>query len=438
MLRRIVVSVVLVVVVMAAGIGVYRYLEATRPRPERLDPQRPVLSVSAVRLTPTTVVVPLEGFGTARADRLAVIGAEVGGRIVALPETLRPGVAVLADEVLLRIDPRDYEAQLARARGARDATAALVAQLDIEERNQRLLIETAREELAVAEREYNRVRDLLEDEVSNPRELDIAGLEVQRARRTLHALENELALIPERRAQQQALQMQREAEVQLAAFSLERCTLRAPFAGRVDTLHVEIGEQVQPGQPLLAILDPTRMEVALELPVSYWANVQAEAPVRLWLESSQQTVWHGTVARIAPSADERLRTFALYVEVYNPKQAVPLMPGMFVRAQIDGPTLHDVLLVPRGAVREEQVFVCRDGRAQARRVAVGQTLLEHCVIGGLAPGEVVITSNLDVLYDGAPVEPILVAGGDASELPAPALTASAASSASESESCQTP
>jgi multidrug efflux pump subunit AcrA (membrane-fusion protein) len=146
-------------------------------------------------------------------------------------------------------------------------------------------------------------------------------------------------------------------------------------------------------------------------------------------------VWHGAVARIAPSADERLRTFALYVEVLNPTQAVPLMPGMFVRAQIDGPTLRDVLLVPRGAVRQDQVFVCRGGRAQACRVAVEQTLLERCVIGGLAPGEVVITSNLDVLYDGAPVAPIVAATGTGSD---PALTASAGSSAPERESCQTP
>ena len=172
-------------------------------------------------------------------------------------------------------------------------------------------------------------------------------------------------------------------------------------------MRVEVGERVAPGQQLLSIVDLSRIEVPIELPVSLRARVQAGAPARLSLESGPDVVWSGRVARISPSADELTRAFSLFVEVDNAGRAVPLVPGMFVRARIDGQMLQDVLIVPRGSIQDGRVFVCRDGRARPQDVRAQRQLLDRTVVSGLEPGTVVITSNLDVLYDGAPVEVLL-------------------------------
>jgi hypothetical protein len=77
-----------------------------------------------------------------------------------------------------------------------------------------------------------------------------------------------------------------------------------------------------------------------------------------------------------------------------------------VHARIDGPVLEDVLIVPREAVLSGRGFVLRDERAQIRSVKVARTLQTLAVIeSGFAAGDQVILTNLDVLYDGAPVTP---------------------------------
>jgi len=421
MARRIVISVILAGVSLVGGITIYKGLVALRTEVPVVEPDRVALTVNAVTLQPVTVSVPVDGFGTARADRMATLGAEVTGQVIWLSPGLRDGVLVGGGDELLRVDEREYRARLERASSQVEASRALLEQLDVEESNVKRLIATADEELKLTEREYSRVLDLFERGTSNPRELDAARLTLKRTRRTLLTLEGQLDTLPTRRTQQRAMCKLQEAEVTLANLNLERCTIRAPFAGRVEQLRVELGEQVGPGHPLLSVLDPGLIEVPLELPVSWRDRVQVGGPARLMLENRVDVVWTGTVARISPSADESTRTFAVYVEVLNAEQAVPIVPGMFVRARIDGPTLTDVLVVPRGCVRRQHVFVCEDGAAYRREVRPIEHVLDQTVIEGLAVGDVVITSNLDALTDGTPVIPVLVANS-----PSPAVAVDAA------------
>ncbi|MCK4340744.1 MAG: efflux RND transporter periplasmic adaptor subunit [Phycisphaerae bacterium] len=407
MARRIILSVVLVTVVLAVGVGGHGLLLALKAKPEAIKPDSPVLTVNAIKLEPVTVVAPVEGFGTARADRLAVIGSQVAGLVVELGEGLHDGTSFKEGALLVRIDAREYQAHLQRARSQLAADQAALEQIDIEEENLKRMIGTSTSELEVAQREYSRIRDLLEAGTSSVRELDAARVVLKRARRGLQELERQLAVVPKLREQQRATCELRRAEVTLTELNVERCEIVAPFSGRVEQIRVEAGEQVVPGQQLLTLLDPDLIEVPLELAVSLRERVRAGTPARLMLESNPGAIWTGRVARLSPSADEMTRTFSLYIEVSNKEQSEPLMPGMFVQARIDGPTLTDVLLVPRAAVRRQRVFICEDNRAYAREVQIDQHLYERTVISGLSPGQVVITSNLDALYDGAPVNPIV-------------------------------
>jgi multidrug efflux pump subunit AcrA (membrane-fusion protein) len=152
------------------------------------------------------------------------------------------------------------------------------------------------------------------------------------------------------------------------------------------------------------MLDPTLIEIPVELPVSLRDRVMLGAACELSLESKNPTCWSGRIKRIAPSANQLTRTFELYVEVrQNRDEAFPLLPGYFLRAEITGKTLENVLLVPRGAIQEDAVFVYEDGHAVPRSVKVERHLNDDSVVTGLDAGAIVITSNLDVLYDGAPV-----------------------------------
>ncbi|MBK9121243.1 MAG: efflux RND transporter periplasmic adaptor subunit [Phycisphaerales bacterium] len=410
MLRKLILSCILIPTVLALALAIFSFLRATRPIAETLDPTRPPLLVNALQVWPTTVVPQIEGFGTARAERMAVLSAQVTGIVIARPAQVQPGAAVVAGDLLLRIDARDYEAQVARAQSLVQLSEASLRQLEVEDLNLQRLIRTAKEELALTEREYERMVDLFERGNANPREVDNARLAFQRARRALDTLEGERDLLAPRRAQEEASRAQRLADLTLATLNLARCEVHAPFSGQIASVSVEVGEGVGPGQPLLTLIDLTLIEVPIELPVTLRGRVTVGARATLQLERRSGARWDGIVARISPEASSASRTFQLFVEVQNRADSAPqesLAPGMFVRAELEGPRLADVLLVPRNAVRQGRVFLAADGRARGYTVEVVETLRDQAIVSGLTPGDIVLTSNLDALYDGMTVTPVL-------------------------------
>jgi len=412
MRRQIIISAVLIVALLGVGAGVAIFLVETAPQPPTSNPARAALPVRGLELRPQTVVEPIVGYGTARADRSARIAAQVSGEVVELHRNLRVGASVDAGELLVRIDDRDYQRQLDRARSLLAGGEAELRRLDVEEKNVDRLIGIATTELEISQREYERVLGLFEAGQAPRRELDVARQGYERARRTLQVLENQKALLPQQRATELAKCDLHRADIALAELSVERCRIRAPFPGRLEAVEVEVGERVSVGTRLLTLLDPDLIEVPIELPVSLRDRVTNGAACRLKLESDREVAWKGQVARIAPSAAPATRTFSLFVEVDNRRQAQPLMPGLFVRAQIDGPTWRDVLIVPRGVIQQEHVYVYDDGLARRRPVSVNRHLFDQAVVDGLRPGEVVITSNLDALFEGAPVRMQAVAFQD--------------------------
>lgn len=403
MRRQIIVSFILIAALLATGMGIAIGLVKTKPDPLTRDVSRSPLLVETMAVQPRTVVERILGYGTARADRFARLSAQVAGEIVELGDWLKPGVEVKTGQVLLRIDEEEHLRLLERARSMLDADQAQLDQLDIEKRNVDRLITIAGKELDIAQSDFDRIKKLFEDGESHPREFDQYHRALQKARSAHQVLENQKSLLPSRRAQVEASCRNRQAEVELAQLNVDRCRIVAPFNGRINEVMVELGEHVRIGREFVSLLNPNLIEVPIELPVSVRHRVRAGAPCRLSVDSTAEVAWAGRVKRISPTASETTRTFKLYVEVDNAEQAFPLVPGFFLRAIIDGPTLADVLIVPRGSIQRDHVFVFNQGSAHARDVHIVRHLLDQTVVTGLEPGEVVIISNLNALYEGAAV-----------------------------------
>lgn len=424
MQRKLIVSLILMTGLLALAGGGTALLIHTRDEPESVEVIRSPLRVDAVRVEPQTVTERLTGFGTARAHRYARLTAQLAGEIVELPDHLRPGASVSRGEILIRIDDREYRKLRDQARSELASDRAQLAQLDVEAANLDRLLETAGRELASAEWEYGAVSQLHERGDASRREFEQARLAVEQIRRVHQQLQNQKDLLPTRREQLEAAVGAREAQVALAELHIEQCAVAAPFDGIVDVRHMEVGERVQPGTRLLDLLDPSQIEVPIELPVSVRDRVRVGAACALTLDASRDKIWNGQVARIAPSASDASRTFSVFVEVDNRDHAVALLPGVFVEASVAGATLENVLLLPRDLIRRQRVYVYNDGRAHHRPVQVERHLEEYSVVSGVSPGEIVITTHLDRVFDGAPVstgEPAVIALDEPAPRPQAAL-----------------
>lgn len=403
MARKVVVSLILICGFLAIGsLGAW-YLVENKQTAEKVERVEKPLAVHGTTAELRTIPEPMVGFGTARADVEATLSAEVGGEVVEIADTFKAGAPVTKGLLLVRIDEADYREQLRKAENLLAADDATLDRLNIEEENLKSLISIATAELAIAEREYHRLSGLHEQGAAASREFDLAESQWNAARRGLQTLERELATIAPTRASTKATKSAHEADVELAKLALQRTRIEAPFDGEIVSVHCERGETMMPGQAVVRLLDPRVIEIPLRLPAAKRPRISEGARAVMSLDSAPETAWTGRVVRISPEADQMTRTFELYVEVNNNEQAEPLRPGSFLRAQLEGNPLRDILAIPRGAIRDDRVYVAVDGRAAVRRVTVERTLLDDAIVRGVSPGDVVITSNLDALYDGAPV-----------------------------------
>lgn len=404
MTRKLVLTGILVFAFLGAGYGVLTLLIALKPEPPTREVASRAPMVSIVELKLTQVRDVLHGYGSALADKRAALTAEVNAPVIERVKSIDVGDRVSKGNVLIRLDERQYQMELNDAESRRASLAAQIQQLGVQLQNQRSLLEIAESDLTLTRDEYERVEGLFKKGAAPKTERDNARLRYQVALRAKQQVDNQIALIEPQRLQLQAQQDGAKAAADRAELNIERCEIKAPFDGQIESISVDVGDSVVMGSPILEMLNLDRIEIPVELPVSTRPQARVGAQANLYVESMPHIRWEGAISRIAPSADMQTRTYRAYLEVDNTVQETPLLPGYFVKAAVDGELLENALAVPRHAVFEGRVYVANGHKAHSRQVRVVRMIEDNAILeGDVRPGDLVITSNLDILYDDAPV-----------------------------------
>ncbi len=435
---------------LSLGATTFEWLASFKAEPPRQETSVfKTYSVTVFEAQPADLQRVITAFGTARADREVIVAAEVSGQIIEANQldvgqsVFAPSVSEGADgrssrsdgDLLVRIDPRTYQERVLQAR-------KLIAQDDVElkqltqvhENNQRVL-KTDQANLKTATIEFENARSLKAKGAGTDTAVRRAELEMRRYEDAVIRLENEIGLFEVRKQQIGSRRDAHLSDLEMAQIDLARTEVHPPFDGVLSEVFVEHGQFARQGDPLVRLTDPTRVEVPLSLQLSDYLEVgtlsEEEQSIRVALAENEtaEPRWFSDpldAVRQAPEADERTRTVKIYTEVNNAEQIVPLLPGTFVQARILGAVMKNVIVVPRDAVVEGTVFVAifrdasdatdgsTDGSAdellasaqsaivERRPVTLGRTLQSLVIVeSGLEPGERVVMTNLDVIYDGA-------------------------------------
>ena len=372
------------VLIVAAGIGGAYLLERAKPEVEtqvRVDAP-PV--VELVTAAPATGRWTVTSQGTVMPQREVRLVSEVSGRVVERADALRAGGFVEEGQVLLRLDERDYQFAVERAR-------AEIAQARVS-----LVQEQAEAEIALQE-----WSDLGQGEPTGLalRKPQIAGAEARLAAA--------------------------EAVLSQAQLDLERTHVRAPFAGRIRSERVELGQFLGRGEELCQMYGTDVAEVRLPVPDAELAALDLdlaavhgngpEVVLRADFAGAERS-WRGRIVRTEGQIDPRTRMVHLVAEVRDPYATlepeaagaqVPLSVGLFVRAEILGREPTGTVEVPRIALwsADEVLVVDAEHKLWRRRVQVLRTEGQRVFIGeGLAAGERVCISPISNVIDGMPVE----------------------------------
>ncbi len=328
----------------------------------------PVLAATVKRMD-----VPefIDAVGTARAINTVTIRPQVDGKLIAV--TFREGDDVKQGDVLSRIDPTIYRAQLDQALAKQAQDEALLA--------------NARNDLA-------RYEKLAATNAINKQQAD-----TQKATVTQYA------------AQVKA----DEAAVENARATLGYTTITAPIAGRTGFRMVDEGNYVRASDSSSAIVTITQlrpMSVQFNLPQQDLARVNdafAKGPLaaEALRSDTNEVIERGKLTVVDNQVDPATGTVKLKAEF--PNTDLRLWPGQFVNVRLTIDTLRQVLVIPTGAVQRgpDGTFVYvidADDKAVVRKITVrGQDETQTVVAGGLEPGERVITTGFARLTDGAGV-----------------------------------
>jgi RND family efflux transporter MFP subunit len=368
---------VIPVIVVIAGLVAAAMIASARKAPPRVDrpPLGPLVEVLPTEVDDVPVVV--SGHGEVVARVAVDVVPQVAGEVVETHPSLVAGGFFKAGEVLVVIDPRDYELAVERAQAA-------VARAKVTLEREQAEAEVAREEW------YG-----------------------------LHPDEEPTALVirePQIR-QAEAEYAAAAADLSVAKLNLERTGISLPFDGVVVSEMVDVGQYVGTGSRLATVYgtDAVEVRVPLDSRELAWFDIPSNggghgalAEISASFGGTRST-WDGRVTRMEAEVDQTSRMVHVVIEVPKPYDTSAdqpaLLPGSFVDVRIFGRTLDDVVSVPRYAVREgDQVWVFADGKLQIRDVSVLRADRQQALISsGLEEGDLVIVSSLDAVTEGMTV-----------------------------------
>lgn len=307
-----------------------------------------VLKVDAVEVRPTSVQDKIFTTGSILSNEEIELRSEVSGKITDI--YLEEGKPVKRDQLLIKINDSELQAQLQRAR-------------------YRLDLATERE---------SRQRKLLEKGGISQEDYDATLSEV-----------NVL-----------------ESEVQLIQAQIDKTEIRAPFDGRVGLKYVSDGSYISPTTRIASLQNLNPAKIDFSVPERYVSRVTVGDEITFTVQGTD-TGFEGEIYAIEPKIDSQTRT--LQIRALSDNEKGLLVPGAFANLELILETIDNALMIPTISLIPElqgqKVFLYRDGTVVEQRVQTGiRTADQVQILDGIQEGDTVLTTGLLQVREGMEVQ----------------------------------
>ena len=374
-------KIILPVALLLVGLACAWAIIATRPQMLVQTPDADVPLVTVILSEPQTLRIEVHSQGIVMPRNEIDLIPEVSGKIIQLHADFVAGGFFASNDLLVSIDPRDYDYAIA------------LAQAQIAEAKRQLAMEEAQ-----ADQAHSEWQALGEGEATS------------------------LAMHEPQLAEARAKLKAAEASLLQAQIKRSRCELRAPFAGRLQTKLVGLGQTIQAGEKLAHLYSTDVAEIRLPLPTDQLAYLdlplrtggsQCLACPKVTLTADfagNLQTWQGRIVRTEGKLDDTTGVLYAVAEVLKPYTQAnghsPLLSGLFVQAALQGKELQNLFVLPQNAINAAQQVLVVDGelRLHLRHVEVLRNEVDRILVKqGLNKGERLVTSGIPVPVEGMKV-----------------------------------
>ena len=377
-MNRIQLKLLLTIITLVLGISGAMLLVKFKTKAISKPSERKLPNVKVLNTKTSSHTFKIVSQGTALPRTTILLISEVSGKVVSVSDKFNAGKFFQKNDLLLEIDPRDYELSLAQAR-------LKVAQAD-------LRLQMEEKEATVSRKEWKLLNQ------GEPTGLQAREPQLAEARAALDAA---------------------KATEESAQRNLDRCRIRAPFDGMVSKANVRPGQFVSAGIQLGEIFATDASEVRLPLSTSDLSFINLPKPNELLNidkapkvilvnkvgEESQE--WIGSIVRSEENVDLINRMVYVVAKVDDPyslknNNKTPLRRGTFLKATINGRIAKKIIAIPRTALRgKDRVWIAEDGKLIYRKVKPVYLDENLAIISeGIDSNEQIIVSLLAGVIDG--------------------------------------
>jgi RND family efflux transporter MFP subunit len=369
--RRPGLAVLIVVVTIAANYLLFATRSELKPieNPERVWP------VNVIPAQYKNVQPGIHLFGEVVAGRHSELRPLVEGIVVAVGENLHDGGVVKQGELLVQIDPFDYETNL---------------------EDERWLLQQAEARLAMLRRELERIRKMRADSNASEQMLDNAELDV---------------------VEQESAVGQQRVALRRAERDLAETTLTAPYDGVLSGVTSNLGTPLRPADKLVDLIDTSRLEVRMSLSKAQYGRLLEGGETlegRLvqvgWKIGARILNFDAMIKRVGAEIKSTTGGVDVYAVVDSNGEQISLRPGAFVSVTLADKLFTNVLETPDSALYgENTVYIVEDRRLQARRIRIQgysgtNILFSSAGEPGIDDGDLIVTTQLREAGVGAKVE----------------------------------
>jgi RND family efflux transporter MFP subunit len=334
-----------------------------------------------------TIERNVEFSGVLVPNRTVNIFAKLAGQATFVGADVGDGVK--AEQLLVQIDTKELNAQLKVAEAQLAGVSDQAAQAKIG-------VETARLNLDLAQRAYDRTKTLLDTKVVTQSQLDDAQTKLDLAKSAFDNANQQYATVSNSGV------AQAQAQVNFIHVQISNSTITSPISGVVTNRNINVGEITSLLQPLMSIADTATLKLQGNLSQEDIVHLSLGSRVKVSVDVMAGKLYTGRVEQVGPVAAATGQYFPVVVILSNDGR---LLAGMTAKASF---ALNSVqgILIPLSAVGSGEdgqafVYVVSGATVHKRVVTLGMRNDSSVqVLSGLQAGEAVATMNVDALQDG--------------------------------------
>ena len=408
---RIAPKILLPIVLIAASLAGASYLRATKPDVAPEPETEPVWNVRAALIERRDHQPVLDLYGELVASREVTIRPKVAGEVIEVSDKLLNGGRFDEGEVMLRIDPFDYETAIDDLRAQRAEAEARRAELAANRTTEEMMLALDREQLELIGRDVERFERLSGSSAASEKALDDARIALSRQNGAVSQREQAIVMLDARLDQQAAAIDRLAIAERRAERDLADAVIRAPFAGVVADVDAQIGRQLGINDAVARLIDDQALEIGFQLADADFGRLWQSGLIGRkvtgrWRLGAATFTLPATIARVVPTIDPASGGVTVYARIDDEHEGIPLRPGAFIEVEMDDRLYEDVVELPASALfGRDTVYVIDDDRLQAMTVDLVSARGDRVLIkADIVDGTAVLTSRLAEVDTGLRVE----------------------------------